>query len=316
MSKISARLGEWYNEHKRDLPWRATKDPYQVWLSEIILQQTQIKQGLPYFLRFIEAYPTVHHLAAASEVDILNLWQGLGYYSRAINLHKCARQISRDFQGIFPQNSVELKQLVGIGDYTAAAIASIAFSEAIAAVDGNVYRVLSRLFDIDTPINTTAGHRLFRELAEEQLDPRSPGDHNQALMEFGALVCTPKNPHCATCIFREECLALKTMTVAQRPVKLKKSKVLERWHFYFVFRAQDHLLIQKRHDHSIWKNMYDFPNVEGDSFKTLSDLVMSSAIGRYMPIFMCLIGPISLMSIALALSGHRKTSSRIILGHD
>ena len=213
-------LLQWYAKNKRELPWRETKAPYNVWLSEIILQQTRVNQGLNYYLNFIKKYPTVRHLAAATEEDILKLWQGLGYYSRARNLHFAAKQIVNDFNGEFPNISSELKKLKGIGEYTSAAIASICFNEPIAVIDGNVYRVLARIFGIGTPIDSTEGIKSFRKLANSYVSNEHPGDYNQAIMDFGAMQCTPANPNCNECPFNNICEALHTNRIKELPVKI------------------------------------------------------------------------------------------------
>lgn len=268
-------LPVWYAENHRDLPWRHHPTPYQVWISEVILQQTRVSQGLEYYLRFTASWPTVTDLAAASEEEVLKLWQGLGYYSRARNLHQCAKQVVEQYDSIFPADFEKLKQLKGIGDYTAAAIASIAFGLPHAVVDGNVYRVLSRLFDIDTPININTGQSLFAKLADELLDRKQPGLHNQALMEFGALHCTPKNPNCLLCPLQAQCLAFAHQTVMQRPVKLAKSKVTTRHLNYLVFKLNDKTYLRKRSDKGIWHNLYDFPCIESEQY-LCADAVLRS----------------------------------------
>ena len=265
MKNLQETLLIWYAENHRDLPWRHHPTPYQVWISEVILQQTRVKQGLDYYLNFIERWPTVDKLAAASEEEVLKLWQGLGYYSRARNLHLCAKQIVAQYNSTFPSDYAKLKQLKGIGDYTAAAIASIAFGLPYAVTDGNVYRVLSRIFDIDTPINSKKGHDLFTRLADELLNLEYPGNHNQAMMEFGALQCTPKNPNCLHCPLQAQCLAFARQTVMQRPVKLAKTKVLTQYLNYLVFRLNDRIYLRKRSEKGIWRNLYDFPCIESGS---------------------------------------------------
>ncbi len=255
-------LINWYAENRRDLPWRNDPTPYQVWLSEVILQQTRVNQGKDYYLRFVEKWPSVNELALASEEEVLKLWQGLGYYSRARNLHHCAQQVVTEHGGSFPADFDKLKRLKGIGDYTAAAIASIAFNLPHAVVDGNVFRVLARLFDIDTPININEGHTLFAHLANEILNRKRPGSHNQAMMEFGALHCTPKSPNCMTCPLQAQCLAFTRQTVMQRPVKLQKTKATTRHFNYLVFRIKGEIYLHKRSSNDIWKNLYDFPCIE------------------------------------------------------
>ena len=275
MNTIQNTLINWYEENRRDLPWRHNPTPYQVWLSEIILQQTRVNQGWEYYLRFIEKWPTVNDLAKASEEEVLKMWQGLGYYSRARNLHKCARQVMERHKGQFPADFEQLKQLQGIGDYTAAAIASIAFNLPYAVVDGNVYRVLARLFDIDTPININEGQKLFAQLADELLNRERPGLHNQAMMEFGALHCTPKNPNCLLCPLQAQCLAFAHQTVMQRPVKLPKVKITTRYFNYLVLRIDDCVYLHKRSDNDIWKNLYDFPCIESQKAMTVEEVIAS-----------------------------------------
>ena len=247
------------------MPWRETTDPYRIWLSEIILQQTRVAQGLPYYLKFTEAFPTVKDLANASEEEVLKLWQGLGYYSRGRNLHAAAKYIVEDCKGIFPNTYKDLLKLKGVGDYTASAIASISFNEPTAVVDGNVYRVLSRIFGIDTPINSTQGIKEFKELAQELIDKKQPADFNQAIMEFGAIQCKPQNPYCLHCIFNDSCVALQKNSISTLPVKLKKTKVKNRYLHYLVFRSSDQkTMIERRAGKGIWQGLYQFPLVEGE----------------------------------------------------
>ena len=258
------RLLEWYENNRRPLPWRDTKDPYRIWLSEIILQQTRVNQGLDYYLRFVNRWTTVGELAAASEDDVLKEWQGLGYYSRARNLLKAARQVMEQFGGLFPTKYRDLIFLKGVGPYTAAAIASFSGNEAVAVVDGNVYRVLSRLFDIGTPIDSTEGRKLFSNLATRILDPKEPGKHNQAVMELGALVCTPVSPRCEACPLQEKCLARAQGTIPGRPVKQGKVKVRNRWFNYLVFKYGDTLWVHRRGKGDIWQGLWEYVNVESD----------------------------------------------------
>ena len=276
MTEIQATLAHWYEAHKRELPWRSNPTPYYVWLSEIILQQTRVNQGFDYFVRFIERWPTLADLAQASEEEVLKMWQGLGYYSRARNLHKCARQVVELYGGEFPADFEKLKKLQGIGNYTAAAIASIAFNLPYAVVDGNVYRVLSRLYDIDTPINTDQGAKLFTDLATSLLDSKKPGRHNQAMMEFGALQCVPKNPDCLQCPLQSHCLSFANGTVDERPQKEKKLKVKTRYFHYLVIRNHDNsVYLHKRSAKDIWQNLYDFPCVESERPLTLDEITAS-----------------------------------------
>lgn len=253
----------WYAQNRRDLPWRESLSPYNVWLSEIILQQTQVAQGLPYYLRFLDAYPTIEELAAASEEQVLKLWQGLGYYSRARNLHHTAKDIVLNYNGVFPDTYKGLKKLKGVGDYTASAIASICYKEPVAVLDGNVFRVLSRFLGIDIPINTTAGWKIFKEKAELNLEKSHPGQYNQAIMDFGAIQCKPKKPYCSSCPLQTDCVAFQQGKVAALPVKLKKTKVRVRHLNYLVFRSFDQeVVLQKRVGKGIWRNLYEFPLIE------------------------------------------------------
>jgi A/G-specific adenine glycosylase len=262
---FSKRLLDWYETEKRDLPWRHTKDPYVIWLSEIILQQTQVKQGLPYFQKFIKRFPTVHNLAKAEEDEVMKLWQGLGYYSRARNLHFTAKYVSETLKGKFPDNFKELKILKGIGDYTAAAIASFAFDEPVAVVDGNVQRVVSRFLGIHTPINSPEGVKEFKTKAQQLMDVSQPAAYNQAVMEFGALHCRPKSPKCMFCVFQQDCAAYQLGKVEELPVKLKKTVVKKRYFNYLIFKDQDNLtLVQKRSGAGIWKGLYQFPLLESE----------------------------------------------------
>ena len=277
MNIIQDTLLKWFDANRRDLPWRHNPTPYEVWLSEVILQQTRVSQGMDYYLRFIERWPTVVDLAEASEEEVLKMWQGLGYYSRARNLHHCAQQVTSEHKGQFPPDYEKLKQLKGIGDYTAAAIASIAFNLPHAVVDGNVYRVLARLYDIDTPININEGQKLFAQLAEDLLNRKQPGLHNQALMEFGALHCTPKNPNCLLCPLQAQCLAFVHQTVMQRPVKLQKVKVTTRYFNYLVIKTNGCIYLHKRSDNDIWKNLYDVPCIESQKPMTVEEIVASEA---------------------------------------
>lgn len=256
-------LIKWYLQNKRDLPWRNTINPYQIWLSEIMLQQTRVAQGMPYFLSFTTAFPTVFDLATANEEEVLKLWQGLGYYSRARNLHKTAQYIASDLAGIFPDNYSDLLKLKGVGEYTAAAIASFSYNEAVPVVDGNVFRVLSRYFDIETDIAQAAAKKEFAALAFELMPKDNPATFNQAIMEFGALQCVPKSPNCSICVFNESCAALQKKKVDQLPVKSKKVKVRNRYFNYLVVADEnDNTIIQKRTDKGIWHNLYEFPLIE------------------------------------------------------
>jgi len=253
----------WYRVHKRDLPWRETHDPYKIWLSEIILQQTRVAQGLPYYQRFLEKYPSIQALAHADEEAVLRLWQGLGYYSRARNLHACARMVVGELGGRFPSTYRELLHLKGVGKYTAAAIASIAFKEAVPVVDGNVYRVLARIFGVEEDITSAQGTKAFYTLARS-LVPKEDADlYSQAIMDFGATHCTPVKPKCGSCIFVDHCVAFHTGRQHVLPIKRKKVKLKRRYLHYFVIQHGDQLYMKCRKDRDIWKGLYDFYVVEG-----------------------------------------------------
>lgn len=273
---FSEALQQWYKVHKRELPWRETNDPYRIWISEIILQQTRVEQGLPYYQRFIEAFQDVHALAHAHEDEVLRYWQGLGYYSRARNLHATAKTISGELKGRFPDTYEGLLKLKGVGPYTASAIASFCFGLPHAVVDGNVFRVLSRVFEVDDPINTSTGQRYFTALANSLLDRHNPDLHNQAIMEFGALQCTPKSPNCAACAIRERCAAFAKRRVDQLPVKEKKVKVKKRaLHYFSVEDAQSKHLIIKRPNTGLWSGLYEFPSIELELGATMSEAVVN-----------------------------------------
>ena len=261
--QFSNSLVQWYLQNKRDLPWRDTINPYQIWLSEIMLQQTRVAQGLPYFISFINAFPTVFDLANAEEDQVLKLWQGLGYYSRARNLHATAKYVAHELNGIFPDNYKELLKLKGIGEYTAAAIASFSYNEPVAVLDGNVYRVLSRYFNMDNDISDTKTKKVFQTLAQEVLLKDNPAIFNQAIMEFGALQCVPKNPDCESCVLSNSCAALQYNKVAQLPVKSKKTKVTPKYFNYLILKdITDKFIVQKREGKGIWENLYEFPLFE------------------------------------------------------
>ena len=260
---FSKVLIQWYLQNKRDLPWRNTRNPYHIWLSEIMLQQTRVAQGTPYFLSFTQNFPTVFDLANASEQEVLKLWQGLGYYSRARNLHKTAQYIAFEQNGIFPDNYKDLLNLKGVGDYTAAAIASFCYDETVAVVDGNVFRVLSRYFDIESDISNAATKKEFQNLALALIPKDQAAIFNQAIMEFGALQCVPKSPNCEVCVFNDSCLALQKKKVSQLPVKTKKIKVTSRFFNYIVFEDNiNQTLINQRTGKGIWHNLYEFPLIE------------------------------------------------------
>lgn len=263
---FSKQLIFWYLQNKRNLPWRSTLNPYTIWLSEIILQQTRVDQGMSYYHKFIKKFPTVFDLAEASEEQILKLWQGLGYYSRARNLHFSAKYIVNELNGEFPNTYKELLKLKGVGDYTASAIASICFNEPTAVVDGNVYRVLSRYFGLDTAINTSAGIKDFKQLAQQLIDEENPGTYNQAIMEFGALMCKPNNPDCSICPLNNSCYALSENCVKDLPVKEKKAKIKTRHFNYIVVQSSDHKTKIVKRETGIWQNLYEFPLIESNNF--------------------------------------------------
>ncbi len=263
--QFSNTLIMWYLLNKRDLPWRKTKDPYFIWLSEIILQQTKIAQGTSYYLKFIDRFNKISHLANASEDEVLKLWQGLGYYSRARNLHHTAQFIDQSLNGVFPNEYADLIQLKGIGDYTASAILSICFEKPHATVDGNVYRVLSRYFGISTAINSPKGVKEFKKLAQLTLDHQNPGTHNQAIMEFGAIVCKPKNPDCSTCPLNNSCYALQNDMRKVLPGKINKIKVKNRFFNFLVVENGEQTVIIQRKGKDIWKNLFEFPLYESCS---------------------------------------------------
>lgn len=262
---FSEKILAWYHTNKRELPWRSTRDPYKIWLSEIILQQTRVVQGMPYYQRFLEAFPSVHDLADASEETVLKLWQGLGYYSRARNLHATAKMVVNEYGGEFPDTYEGLKSLKGVGDYTASAVASICFDVPEPVVDGNVYRVLARYFGVELPINSTEGIKYFKELAREVMDTKNIRDYNQGIMEFGAIQCAPKKPYCLLCPLQDSCVALKENKVDVLPVKLNKTKIKERYFNYLVFLDEDeNTLMEQRKGRGIWQNLYQFPLLESE----------------------------------------------------
>jgi len=255
----------WYLQNNRELPWRKTKNPYFIWLSEIMLQQTRVAQGLSYYLKFTTTFPTVFDLAKADESTVLKMWQGLGYYSRARNLHFSAKQIAEELNGQFPSTYKEIIKLKGIGDYTASAIASICFNEPTAVVDGNVYRVLSRYFGISTAINSTSGIKEFKALAQTLIDESQPGTYNQAIMDFGALHCKPQNPLCETCPFSDSCVAFEKKLTKELPVKEKKIKVRKRYFNFLVIKTDNNkTILSERKGKGIWQGLYQFPLIESD----------------------------------------------------
>ena len=258
MKNFSATLLKWYQTHKRDLPWRRTREPYHIWICEIIMQQTRISQGLEYYLRFIDRFPSPQVLAEATEDEVLKYWQGLGYYSRARNLHAAAKSMN----GVFPETYEEVRSLKGVGDYTAAAICSISYNMPYAVVDGNVYRVLSRVFGINTPIDSPSGKKEFTALAQKLLDKKHPGDFNEALMDFGATCCTPQAPLCAECPYNKKCVAYLEGKVDSLPVKAQKTKVTERFFHYIYVEQGGKTWLHKRGAGDVWQNLYEPPLVE------------------------------------------------------
>ncbi|QCX02174.1 A/G-specific adenine glycosylase [Aggregatimonas sangjinii] len=267
---FSQKILQWYAENKRELPWRSTTDPYKIWLSEIMLQQTRVAQGTPYYLKFVKHFPTVVHLADAPEEEVLKLWQGLGYYSRARNLHATAKKVAYKMNGEFPDSYAELIKLKGIGDYTASAIASICFGELQPVVDGNVFRVLARYFGVDRPINDSGGPKYFKKLAREVMPLEEIREYNQGIMEFGAIQCAPKKPYCLHCPLNESCVALQKNKVHELPIKLRKTKVRNRFFNYLVVLGQNEQgesvsILNQRTGKGIWQNLYEFPLVESEA---------------------------------------------------
>lgn len=258
INEFTEAIIKWYEENKRELPWRESSDPYLIWISEIILQQTRVVQGYDYFLRFVKRFPDVQTLADADEDEVMKYWQGLGYYSRARNLHAAAKSMN----GVFPKTYAEVLALKGVGEYTAAAVCSFAYGMPYAVVDGNVYRVLSRYFGIDTPIDSTEGKKLFAALADEMLDRKRPALYNQGIMDFGAIQCTPQSPDCLFCPLADSCSALAKGLVAKLPVKQHKTKTTNRYFNYIYVRAGAHTFISKRTADDIWKNLFELPLIE------------------------------------------------------
>ncbi len=275
LHSISSTLTHWYKFNKRELPWREIHDPYRIWISEIILQQTRVAQGFDYFVRFTHQFPDIKSLAMANEDEVLKCWQGLGYYSRARNLHAAAKQIVENFDGEFPTSYNDILSLKGIGEYTAAAIASFAFKLPFAVVDGNVFRFLSRYFGIHTPIDSGAGKKEFAQLANTLLDPKQPDLHNQAIMEFGALQCTPNSPDCANCPLADSCFAKEHNLIASLPVKGNKTKVTHRYFHHFIVLSNGILLLNKRTKKDIWQNLYEFPLYESSDPMELPDIIQT-----------------------------------------
>jgi A/G-specific adenine glycosylase len=310
MDIFNSRVHHWFSLYKRDLPWRSTRDPYFIWLSEIILQQTRIDQGLAYYLKFIEEFPTISDLAAATEDQILKLWQGLGYYSRARNLHFTAKYITTQYYGKFPDNYHSILLLKGIGEYTAAAIASISFNQEFPAVDGNVFRVLSRFYGISDPIDTSAGKKIFAELAKELIKGTDPGMHNQALMEFGALQCIPQKPDCLQCPLMEQCYAFSTKKITDFPVKRKKAKQQDRYFNYFVLLHGDDTWLQKRVGKDIWMNLFEYPMIETLSATSIETLFANTEVTRLIDTKQSLVEKVEDWKVHLLT--HQKINYRII----
>lgn len=273
-SDFSKHILKWYKTHKRDLPWRENNNPYNVWLSEIILQQTRIEQGIPYYYKLLDAFPDIKSLAEAPSEVLFKLWQGLGYYSRAKNMHTAAREVMSKHAGQFPQDYEGLRALKGIGPYTSAAIGSICFHLPKAVVDGNVYRVLARYYAIDTPINSSLGQKTFQELAELLLDQKQPGMYNQAIMDFGAIQCTPNKPDCESCPFMQTCAAYKTDQVQLLPVKTKNKPKITRYLYYFYIFDGSNTWIQKRMGKDIWENLWEFPMLETPKSISTDDIMI------------------------------------------
>lgn len=274
----------WYGRHKRSLPWRDTTDPYLIWLSEVILQQTRVAQGLPYYKRFAETYPTVHHLAAAPQDEVLRLWQGLGYYSRARNMHHTAQQIVEKYGGHFPGTYKELLTLKGVGSYTAAAIAAFAFREQVAVLDGNVFRVLARVFGISDDIAAPASRKIFQKLADELVPADAPDTYNQAIMEFGAIQCTPLMPDCMFCPLQQQCFAFTHGMVQELPVKRKAKAARPRYFHYVAFSVADNLYLRKRLSGDIWEGLYDFYLHESENPNLSPEQLLQELSGAGIPI--------------------------------
>lgn len=279
---FSNKLLNWYKLNFRSLPWRNTKDPYKIWISEIILQQTKIQQGLPYYKKFIKQFPTIFSLAKADQKHVIKLWQGLGYYSRAQNLHDTAKKVVIDYKGNFPQTHKEMMQLRGIGDYTASAIGSICFNNREAVIDGNVYRFLGRYLGINYPIHTSKGFKTYKSRANELISNDSPGDFNQAMMDFGSIQCIPKKPNCEECIFSASCYAFINSKINLYPVKKRKNKIKTRYFNYlFICNSKNQTVLKKRTTNGIWKNLYEFPLIETQSTLNKPNIQFKKIISKY-----------------------------------
>ena len=273
---FSNDLIKWYHPNKRDLPWRNTRNPYFIWISEIILQQTRVNQGLGYYLRFIEAFPTIEDLAAAPLDSVLKVWQGLGYYTRARNIHETAKLVVVEYGGVLPNSYVELLNLKGIGDYTAAAIASFAFDEPVAAIDGNVYRIYSRVFGIYAPIDKSDGRKILRKIAADELDVSQPATFNQAIMDLGGQICLPKNPLCQSCPVSSMCYANRNGEAENLPVKAGKTKVRDRFFYYILIRQGDFTYIRQRMEKDIWHSLFEFPLIERGNRLSPEEIILTS----------------------------------------
>lgn len=307
MHQFAEKLLVWYQENKRCLPWRKTKDPYKIWISEIILQQTRVVQGYAYYCKFIERFPDVFTLAEADEDEVMKYWQGLGYYSRARNLHEAAQVVVHN--GQFPTTYEEVRKMKGVGDYTAAAICSFAYDLPYAVVDGNVYRVLSRWMGIEVPIDSTKGKKMFAELAQELIDKKHPALYNQAIMDFGAIQCTPSSPNCLFCPFSDSCVALQKRKVEVLPIKVKKIRMTERFFHYFFIRVGAMTFINKRGKGDIWQNLYEIPLLETDSVMKEEELFASSA-------YKCLMGEARVLKTNLIAKGVRHILSHQVIYAD
>jgi A/G-specific adenine glycosylase len=290
---LSKTISSWYIKNKRDLPWRNTTDPYIIWLSEVILQQTRVNQGMSYFYAFVEKYPTIHDLANATEDDVLKLWQGLGYYSRARNLHQAAKQVVLNYNGTLPNDYKALLSLKGVGEYTAAAIISYAYNQPYAVLDGNVFRVLSRYFGIQEPINSPKGKKIFTQVANEVLDKKNPALHNQAIMEYGALLCTPVNPNCLECELRSSCVAYEKSLTQLLPFKEQKLKIKERFFYYIIIQHKNTFAIKQRVENDIWKGLFDFPLVELET-RVSADKILAN------PIFISLLNDVEFALVSIS----------------
>lgn len=278
---MTNKIIQWYNINKRDLPWRKSKEPYKIWVSEIILQQTQIKKGESYYIKFIKTFPNIKTLSESNDTEILKLWQGLGYYNRALNMLETARNIVQNYNGVFPKKYDDLIRLKGVGEYTAAAISSICTNESKAVVDGNVYRVLSRVFNISEPINSSAGKNKIRTIANKLLPPINSGTYNQAIMDFGSMQCTKHNPNCKICPINNNCIAYIDNIINIRPVKTSKIKKKDRYLNYLYISNKNQFIIQQRGTNDIWKKMYELPLIESNSAITIDKLMADKYLNKF-----------------------------------